>query len=51
MSRIGFGVSRSHACRTTGLYSSARVKDMLGLTESLKSEEHLKPFNLKLVNE
>ncbi len=36
---------------TTGLYSSARVKDMLGLTESLKSEEHLKPFDLKLVNE
>jgi hypothetical protein len=36
---------------TTGLYSSAGVKDMLGLTESLKSEEHLKPFDLKLVNE
>lgn len=35
---------------TTGLYSSARVKDMLGVTDFLKTNEHLKPFDLKVVN-
>jgi hypothetical protein len=34
---------------TTGLYSSARVKDMLGVTDFLKTNEHLKPFALKVV--
>jgi len=34
---------------TTGLYSSARVKDMLGVTDFLKTNEHLKPFELKVV--
>ena len=36
---------------TTGLYSSARVKDMLKVTDFLKTNEHLKPFDLKVVNE
>lgn len=36
---------------TTGLYSSAKVKDMLGLTKFLKTNEHLKSFDLKVVNE
>lgn len=36
---------------TTGLYSSARVKDMLSVTDFLKTNEHLKPFDLKVVNE
>jgi hypothetical protein len=36
---------------TTGLYSSAKVKDMLGLTDWLKTNEHLKSFDLKVVNE
>lgn len=36
---------------TTGLYSSARVKDMLAVTDFLKTNEHLKPFDLKVVNE
>lgn len=34
---------------TTGLYSSARVKDMLGVTDFLTTNEHLKPFALKVV--
>lgn len=36
---------------TTGLYSSAKVKDMLRLTDSLKTDEHLKPYDLKVVNQ
>ncbi len=36
---------------TTGLYSSARVRDMLDVTDFLKTNEHLKPFDLKVVNE
>lgn len=36
---------------TTGLYSSARVKDMLSVTDFLKTNEHLKLFDLKVVNE
>jgi hypothetical protein len=36
---------------TTGLYSSAGVKGMLDLTDWLKTNEHLKSFDLKVVNE
>jgi hypothetical protein len=34
---------------TTGLYSSARVKDMLAVMDFLKTNEHLKPHDLKKV--
>jgi hypothetical protein len=42
--------SYSDTTCTTGLYSSAPGKDLQGVTDSLKTNEHLKAFDLKVVN-
>jgi hypothetical protein len=36
---------------TTGFYSSAKVDDLIKVTDFLKTDEHLKPFDLKVVGE
>lgn len=36
---------------STGLYSSARVKDLKNVTDFLRTNENLKPYDLNVVNE